>query len=399
MTEQAGKHANWTVDRLDLGAVGLEAELTLFVDDRPVDPQDVFGDPRGFIRVPLMHRVGTSYHLPNGAAVYFDTGVVEVATPAIEIERGCMTRASRSLWEAIQFVRQHLDRWERDTGRRARLQGFSAHYNVSVGSVGGRRATADRLERLARALIEVLPVPVMILATNRRSTGVGVRPRQRRIEITADFTPHPPLMIATGSLVAGVVREMMGWRSLGIRRLERDVPIVRRFSPMRHTSRRGWLARFDRYPANPFLSDVDAATWTTSHGALSLRGIAHAVFARFARSIAHIADPLALRLIASVMSDGGPTLLSLDDRPAAYDDVGRVSVWDEGDAAHLARSRYERVLLNAVSGRRLRLFGEVCAPVAVRGWSRVVFRRDSDGAQLVLPLDMLVDRLAEWERG
>ena len=32
---------------------------------------------------------GTSYHLPTGGAVYFDTGVIEVATPVIEIERGC----------------------------------------------------------------------------------------------------------------------------------------------------------------------------------------------------------------------------------------------------------------------------------------------------------------------
>jgi hypothetical protein len=401
MRSQARKAAASTTDRLALAAVGIEAELTLIVDDTPMDPAEVFGDPRGFIRAPLMHRIGTSYHVPNGAAVYFDTGVIEVATPAIELERGCMARAVRSLWDAIHFVRRHLDRWERENGRRARLQGFSAHYNVSVDDVGGKAATALRLERLARALVEVLPAPVMLLATNRRSTGVGVRPRRRRIEITADFTPHPGLMIATGSLVAGVVRGMAARPSVARHRLRRELPIMQ-VAPMHHTSRRGWLARFDCYPANPFACDVDAPTWVTSRGLLSLREIARAVFARFSRSIARVSDPLALRLVASIVGGRGATLLALDDRPAAYDDVGRLTGWDSSfwaDSAALARSRYERVLSSAVSRRRLRLFGELCTPVAVRGWSRVVFRRDSDGAAIVLPLDRLVDRLPEWERG
>ena len=96
-------------DRLTRAAVGLEAEFSLVVDDRHVRPEALFGDPRGFIRGPLMHRVGTSYHLPNSAAVYFDTGVIEIATPAIELERGCMARAGRSLWESIALVRAELD--------------------------------------------------------------------------------------------------------------------------------------------------------------------------------------------------------------------------------------------------------------------------------------------------
>jgi hypothetical protein len=33
----------------------------------------------------------------------------------------------------------------------------------------------------------------------------------------------------------------------------------------------------------------------------------------------------------------------------------------------------------------------------VLGWSRVVFRRDRDGARAVLPLDTLVERLSEWD--
>jgi hypothetical protein len=34
----------------------------------------------------------------------------------------------------------------------------------------------------------------------------------------------------------------------------------------------------------------------------------------------------------------------------------------------------------------------------VRGWSVVVFRRDDDGRQFAMPIDLLVPRLDEWER-
>src|SRR5688572_16149590 len=207
-----------SASRLRLAAVGLEAELSLYIDDVPERPEVVFGSPRAFIRGDLLHRVGTSYQLPTGAAVYFDTGVIEVATPLIELERGCIARAGRSLWESICFVRGELDAWEQRTGRRARLVGFSTHYNVSIdppsrfrASAIARGASAERsvrqgdarrLDALARLLTYVLPAPVMLLATNRESTGIGVRPRGDRIEITADFTPDPTMMVAAGSLIA-----------------------------------------------------------------------------------------------------------------------------------------------------------------------------------------------------
>ena len=65
-----------------------------------------------------MHRTGRSYHLPTGGAVYFDTGVIEIATPMIELEPGCAARAGRSLWESIRFLREELDAWEQREGQR-----------------------------------------------------------------------------------------------------------------------------------------------------------------------------------------------------------------------------------------------------------------------------------------
>jgi hypothetical protein len=115
---------------LQLAAVGLESEFELWLDDQRVRPEDRFASPRDIIRGELMHRRGTSYHLPTGGAVYFDTGVIEVATPVIEIERGCAARAGRSLWEGILFLRRELDAWQRREGQRARVVGFSSHTAV-----------------------------------------------------------------------------------------------------------------------------------------------------------------------------------------------------------------------------------------------------------------------------
>jgi hypothetical protein len=67
--------------RLRMAAIGMEAECALLLDGQPTRPETLFGSPRDFIRGELMHRQGTSYHLPTGGAVYFDTGVIEVATP------------------------------------------------------------------------------------------------------------------------------------------------------------------------------------------------------------------------------------------------------------------------------------------------------------------------------
>src|SRR5436309_3220020 len=114
-----------------MAAIGLEAEFVVVMDGEPVRPEDVFGSPRTIVRGPLMHRTGRSYHLPTGSAVYFDTGVIEIATPTIELGRGCAARAGRSLWESIRFLRTELDAWEAEHGRTVHLAGFSAHYNIS----------------------------------------------------------------------------------------------------------------------------------------------------------------------------------------------------------------------------------------------------------------------------
>jgi hypothetical protein len=183
--------------------IGLEAEFTLYVDGIKKRPEDVFGNPRHMVREKMIPRPGRSWQLPSGGALYFDTGVVEVATPVVEIGPECVGRAVCSLWEQIEFIRGELDAWEADKGVSIRLEGFSAHYNVSLPANAALDADATR--RFARLLVHLLYAPVMLLATNRRSTGVGVRPRDARIEVTADFTPDLELMMASAALITGVI--------------------------------------------------------------------------------------------------------------------------------------------------------------------------------------------------
>lgn len=385
-----------------LAAMGMEAEFALVVDGIQQRPEDLFRTPREFIRGNLMHRQGTSYHLPTGGAVYFDTGVIEVATPVIEIERGCAARAGRSLWESIHVIRAELDEWDRRHGTDSTLTGFSAHYNVSFDEPPDGGGNGRSIDALAHMLTYVLPAPVMLLATNRRSTGVGVRPRKDRIEITVDFTPSPALMIATATLIVGIVREAMTWDRFDVDELDaRDLPVIRDFRPVPHTSRQGWLARFSCYPENPFMSDIDEPLWETRHhGRLSLRTISGRTVRHFWRSIRRISDPFTFRLIGSVMRGRSPSLLELDDRPEEYEDVGRLCTWDElFPPARMDRSRYERVLIRAISGQRLRLGGQSLKPVGMKGWSAVVFEEDGNGRRRTVPIDDLVRHLDDWERG
>src|SRR5206468_6038041 len=111
--------------------IGLEAEFNLFIDGRRRRPEKVFGDPRRLVRSRMIPRTGRSFQLPAGGAIYFDTGVIEVATPIVELEPGGCYRATRLLWEQIRCLRVELDHWAKRHKCHCSLQGFSTHYNLS----------------------------------------------------------------------------------------------------------------------------------------------------------------------------------------------------------------------------------------------------------------------------
>src|SRR5207253_454087 len=132
------------------------------------------------------------------------------------------------------------------------------------------------IQELAVLLARILPVPVIVTGANRRSTGVGVRPRRDRIEITLDFTPDLKLMGATVAVIVGIVRDVIGWPSYLLSELQsRGLPVVAQVEPGRHPSRKGWITRDLHFPRNPFTTGIDVPEFPTTDGrTLSLRRIA-----------------------------------------------------------------------------------------------------------------------------
>jgi len=314
---------------LRMPAIGMESEFNVWLDEVEIIPEDYWKHPQAFIDQPLLAREKTSSHLPTGGAVYFDRGVIEVVTPVIELAPSCTARMVRNLWEQIGFVRDQLTQWGERTGHTVRLKAYSSHYNISY-EIPRRQQTRHRnIQKLALLLAYLLPVPVMVAGANRRSTGVGVRPRGNRIEITVDFTPDPGLMLATATLIVGIVRDVIAWPSYELSMLEKlPLPIIAGVVPGKHTTRKGWLTKDFHYESSPYLSDINAPLWTTQYGEKkSLRQIAKDVAFFFRRSIREYSDPFSFRLLFAILDGRAPSLLELSDRPAAYEDVGRLCRW------------------------------------------------------------------------
>src|SRR5439155_1188931 len=127
-----------------------------------------------------------------------------------------------------------------------------------------------------------------------------------------------------------IVREVMTWPSYDVSLLDRrPIPTVEGVVPGKHTTRKGWLTKDFHFPQSPFTSDMDAPIWKVrgGHGLLSLRDIALRTAWYFRRSIRRYADPFSFRMLFSILKGGAPSLLELDDRPSAYEDVGRLCRW------------------------------------------------------------------------
>ena len=314
---------------LALPVIGLESEFQIILDGREVVPEEIWRTPAAFIDRPLLKRTSKSLQLPTGGALYFDGGVLEVVTPVIEIAPQCTGRVVRSLWEQIAFVRDQLDAWELREGKRVELRAFSCHCNISFELSSEQRNRDRTIQKLAMLLAHLLPVPVIVAGANRRSTGIGVRPRRERIEITGDFTPDPGLMAASTALIVGIVRQVISWPSYRVETLaERGIPALKDVSPGRHATRNGWVAKDYHFPRSPFTASLDEESWeVTSGGTMSLRQVAAATVSYFRDSIRSLSDPFSYRLLMSVMRGETPSLLDLAERPAAYDDVGRLVRW------------------------------------------------------------------------
>ncbi len=374
--------------------IGLEAEFNLFVNGRRRRPEKVFGDPSRLVRRRMIRRTGKSFQSPAGGAIYFDTGVIEVATPIVELEPGCCYRATRSLWEQIRFLRTELDHWARRNRCQCRLQGFSTHYNFSFPNV--RKSKFRNATKLAYLLAHILPAPVFLLATNRQSSAVGVRPRRTRIEVTADFTPDPALMLATCAFVAGAVETVVRWKDFGLRQLNRNgIPRVTPFRLRKHSSRRGWRVTADSLGQNPFTSDTNAPLWKLRDGRiLSLRAIAAEILTPFRRRIWQISDSSTLEHIAAVFDGNARSLLDFAERPQGYDDVGRLIDWGRRRMRRWSRSKYEKIIHKVIAREPMRIGQKRYRVDRVNGWYQVEFREVGTRRRRTFNLDELVQMSA-----
>jgi hypothetical protein len=315
--------------RLNMPVIGMESEFNVWLDENEINPEPYWKHPSAFIEGTHLEREKTSIQLPTGGAVYFDRGVIEVVTPVIELAPESTARMVRNLWEQIGFVRDQLTNWGKKTGHTVRLKAYSSHYNITY-EIPKKEQNARRNEKLLALLLSyILPVPVMVAGANRRSTGVGVRPRGGRIEVTVDFTPDPGLMIATATLIVGIVREIMSWPSYEISLLEKlPIPVIAGVVPGKHTTRKGWLTKDFHYPQSPYTADINAPVWTTQFGdKKSLREMARETAWFFRRSIRRYSDPFSFRLLFAVLDGRATSMLELVDRPSAYEDVGRLCRW------------------------------------------------------------------------
>jgi hypothetical protein len=370
--------------------IGLEAEFNLFVNGRRRRPEKVFGDPSRLVRRRMIPRTGRSFQLPAGGAIYFDTGVIEVATPIVELEPGCCYRATRSLWEQISYLRRELDHWARRRGCQCALQGFSTHYNFSFPTA--RKSKLRNATKLAYLLAHILPVPVILLATNRQSSAVGVRPRGNRIEVTVDFTPDPTLMLATCAFIAGAMETVLCWADFGLKQLRRHgLPRIARFHLRKHSSRRGWRVTPDSLGQNPFVSNINEPLWKLHDGrTLSLRSIAAETLQAFRQRIRQISDSSTLEHIAAVFAGDARSLLDFEKRPDAYDDVGHGIDWGRRRMRRWPRSKYEKVIHRVIAREPMRIGQKRYQVDRMNGWYTIEFRELGTKRRRTFNLDELV---------
>jgi hypothetical protein len=378
--------------------IGLEAEFSLLINGVRQRPEKIFGTAQKLIRRKMLPRTGRSFQLPSGGAIYFDTGVIEVATPIVELEPGCCYRATRLLWEQIHYVGEELRRWARRNKRQAQLQGFSTHYNFSFET---KRASAVRdANRLGYLLAHILPAPVMLLAANRKSTAVGVRPRGKRIEVTADFTPDAALMLATCSFIAGAAGVASAWPDYDLAQLEKNK--IPRFAPFRlrkHSSRQGWRVTQQSLARDPFVCNVNAPIWKLRDGRqLSLREIAHETLQPFRASIHRVGDLETLRHIEAVFDGDARSLLDFPERPEAYDDAGQEWNWNRRRMRHWPRSAYEKVIHRVIARQPIQIRGKRYVAERMQGWYEVVFRETKTGVRRIFNLDHLAKLMARTRR-
>jgi hypothetical protein len=223
-----------------------------------------------------------------------------------------------------------------------------------------------------------------------------VRPRGKRIEVTADFTPDAALMLATCAFIAGVAGVASGWPDYDLARLEKNkTPRFARFRLRKHSSRQGWRVTQQSLERDPFTCNVNAPIWKLRDGRqLSLREIARETLQPFRASIRRVADLETLRHIEAVFEGDARSLLDFPDRPEAYDDAGHEWNWNRRRMRHWPRSAYEKVIHRVIARQPIQIGRKLYVATRMQGWYEVVFRETKSGTRRIFNLDHLAKLMA-----
>ena len=166
-----------------LAAIGLEAEFSVVVDGQTAKPEHVFGSP-------TTHRArpDDASHRPILPSANGRRDLLRHRRDrdrhAVDRDRARLRRSRRSLTLGKHSL----------SAPRARRVGSASRVGPCNWS-GSARTTTSRsrsrahergaersVGKLAKLLTHIVPIPMMLLAANRRSTGIGVRPRGDRVE-------------------------------------------------------------------------------------------------------------------------------------------------------------------------------------------------------------------------
>ena len=204
-------------------------------------------------------------------------------------------------------------------------------------------------------------------------------------------------MRATLAFLAGAIHGLSRWPETaltpaGLR--ARGVPYPAGFRPRRHSSRQGWRAHAEDFPANPFAADPHAALWTLTDGRrLGLRAWARATLAAFAPDVRRYADRETWAHLREVFAGEARSGLDFPDRPPTYDDVGRHVDLGRRQGRTLPRSAYDRVIRRVLARAPWRLDGARWRVERMPGWYEFIFREVHTGERRVFNLDRLAAEL------
>lgn len=238
---------------------------------------------------------------------------------------------------------------------------------------------------------------MILLAANRQSTAVGVRPRGERIEVTTDFTPDAALMLATCAFIAGAAEAASEWPTYHLAQLSaHKIPRFARFQLRKHSSRKGWRAVAQSLAHDPFAGDVNAAIWKLRDGRrLSLREMAMETVRPFRRDIRRLSDMETLRHIEAVFAGDARSLLDFPERPKAYEDAGQTFDWSRRRVRHWPRSAYENVIHRVIARTPIRVGAKRYNVERMQGWYEVICRDAKSGKRRVFNLDELAKIVAQ----